>query len=172
MAVFGGDTNQRSLCRFLDIVTYGSEFRKMEGRCFYSTSENKIGCYARRLLQRICPDQLGVSPEWRVPSRQGHRKLARHMCRVYRPTFKSVLPLRPNSFSTQRRKAAKTQKKRPGIIWSAVTSHRFSTTRRVASNQSAVVPAHSKNGSVLSIDNRRNGRRICASSPGWDTGNI
>jgi len=28
----------------------------------------------------------------RVPSRQEHRKSARHMCRVYRPTFKSVLP--------------------------------------------------------------------------------
>ncbi|HAO78253.1 MAG TPA: hypothetical protein DCQ92_04595 [Verrucomicrobia subdivision 3 bacterium] len=30
MAVFGGDINQRSLCRTLDIATYGSEFRKME----------------------------------------------------------------------------------------------------------------------------------------------
>jgi hypothetical protein len=35
---------------------------------------------------------LSALPEWRVPSRQGHRKSARHMCRVYRPTFKSVLP--------------------------------------------------------------------------------
>jgi hypothetical protein len=34
MGVFGGDMHQRSLCRALDIATYGSEFRKMEDNVY------------------------------------------------------------------------------------------------------------------------------------------
>jgi hypothetical protein len=41
MALFGGDTNQRWLCRFLDIVTYGSEFRKIEGDVFTALQKAK-----------------------------------------------------------------------------------------------------------------------------------
>ena len=43
MSVFKGDKTQRAVCRFLDILTYGGDFARMDERICVSLQENPEG---------------------------------------------------------------------------------------------------------------------------------